>query len=342
MNPETGILIGLTVVFIIALFIWPRNGLIARWQKRATDKKKELLEDALKHLYNKEYQSTECSKEALASKLSLNIKETEALLERLIAMDLLEYDNGCMKLTTDGNSYALRMIRVHRLWERYLADETSFKAEEWHFEAEKIEHKLSDVDAEELAARIGNPLVDPHGDPIPTADGRMPQYHGKNFADIRQGESAVIIHLEDEPKTIFEQLAAIGLYPGMQVKMLEKSNERIRFEANGEICVLAPQFVDNIFVREFRPTETEQTSFRVLSDLKLGEESEVLGISKLLRGLQRRRLLDFGIVPGAKISAEMKSLTGNPTAYRIRGTAIALRKDQSDKIFIKEKEEVNK
>ncbi|MEJ5261089.1 MAG: FeoA family protein [Ignavibacterium sp.] len=78
-----------------------------------------------------------------------------------------------------------------------------------------------------------------------------------------------------------------------------------------------------------------------LSSLKVGEKGIVLGIAKSLRGQQRRRLMDLGIVPGTEIEAELASITGDPVAYRVRGTTIALRKEQADKIYLVKEEEGN-
>ncbi|MCH8325192.1 MAG: ferrous iron transport protein A [Bacteroidetes bacterium] len=75
--------------------------------------------------------------------------------------------------------------------------------------------------------------------------------------------------------------------------------------------------------------------FKTLSSLKIGEEGEVVGISRACRKQQRRRLLDFGIVPGTKIISELQGFSKDPIAYKIRGTLIALRKQQTDYIYIK-------
>ena len=79
-----------------------------------------------------------------------------------------------------------------------------------------------------------------------------------------------------------------------------------------------------------------------MSSLKTGEKGKVLGISKALRGQQRRRLMDLGVVPGTEIIAELKSASGDPTAYRIKGASIALRKTLSDRIYlVTDKESMN-
>jgi DtxR family transcriptional regulator, Mn-dependent transcriptional regulator len=82
--------------------------------------------------------------------------------------------------------------------------------------------------------------------------------------------------------------------------------------------------------------------FKPLSSLKVGEQGTILGIAKALRGQQRRRLMDLGIVPGTKIEAELESFSGDPVAYKVRGTTVALRKQQTDKIYLLNDEEIKK
>jgi len=218
--------------------------------------------------------------------------------------------------------------------EKYLADETSVTENEWHQKAEELEHTLSAEQADQLAAQIGNPVFDPHGDPIPSASGDLPTKKGKSLTEMKVGEFANIIHLEDEPNAIYSQLLAEGLYPGMQIRMMEISDKRLKFIANGEECILSPLIAENITVGMTKLEKPIEGKFKPLSSLKIGEEGTIHGIAKALRGQQRRRLMDLGIVPGTKIEAELESLTGDPVAYRVRGTTIALRKQQTDKIYL--------
>jgi DtxR family Mn-dependent transcriptional regulator len=120
----------------------------------------------------------------------------------------------------------------------------------------------------------------------------------------------------------------------MQIRMIESSDKRIKFIANGEECILSPLIAKNITVGVLQLEKKVEGKFKTLSSLKIGEEGTILGISKALRGQQRRRLMDLGIVPGTKIEAELESLTGDPVAYRVRGTSVALRKQQTDKIYL--------
>lgn len=329
------LLAGLAVLLISGIIFWPGKGLTAKWKRSKMDAKRVLVEDSLKLLYDLEFRNKPCYIQTLAENLNISIDQTEDLFARLSELGLVEKDNQKVLLSSEGRTYALRIIRIHRLWERYLADHTSVIETEWHNQAEEKEHTISSSEADELAAKLGNPVFDPHGDPIPGADGKFPRMNGKPLVNIPSGKLGRIIHLEDEPKEIYAQLAASGLYPGMQIRMIENNMNRVRFEADGEICTLAPVIASNVTVVALEEAEEVKEKFETLSTLKINESAVVVGISPLCRGQQRRRLLDFGFVPGTEIRAQLQSLKGDPTAYEIRGGTIALRKNQSDLIQIR-------
>jgi len=319
---------------LLAWIVWPRQGVLAYWKRLRQGAQRVLAEDALKHAYDCEYRKIPCTLQSAAGALSISTDTAARLITGLQEMGLIQAKSGGLELTPDGRTYALRVIRVHRLWERYLADETSVPQTDWHSVAERVEHRLNESAAEALSRRMGNPRFDPHGDPIPTASGEMPRSDGVPLPALAKGEVARIIHVEDEPNVIYAQLAAMGVHPGMQIRLLESTAELVRFELDGELCVLAPLLASNVSVVPLRAEEQKQTSFEKLSSLSPGEEARVRSISWACRGQQRRRLMDLGIVPGTKIRAELKSLTGDPVGYRIRGTTVALRRQQSDLIYV--------
>ena len=144
---------------------------------------------------------------------------------------------------------------------------------------------------------------------------------------------ARITHLEDEPRSIYEQLVVLGLYPGMQVYVADVADNKITFVADGEECVLTHFFAGYITVEEI-DLEAVAEKPEVLSALKIGEKAEVIGISHNCRGQQRRRLMDFGIVPGSQVAAVMISASGDPIGFRVLGTTIGIRKQQADMVFI--------
>lgn len=333
-DPLITLLIGSAIILLAVVSFFPQKGLLARIRRSKSISRKVLIEDALKHLYNSEYTGVSCTINSVAGKLSVSEDEAAELITKLEEMGLLTSHQETLQLSDEGRSYALRIIRIHRLWEKYLADETSVDELNWHHSAEEFEHKLTPSEADILAAQIGNPVFDPHGDPIPSSTGNLPTKSGKPLTDLKPGEFASIVHVEDEPDAIYQQLIAEGLYPGMQVRLLELTKERVRFTANGEECVLAPLFAKNITVAPIRFEKTVEGKFRSLSSLKIGQKGKVMGISKALRGQQRRRLMDLGVVPGTEIIAEMKSASGDPTAYRIKEATIALRNKLADRIFL--------
>ncbi|MBI3193762.1 MAG: FeoA domain-containing protein [Ignavibacteriae bacterium] len=334
-EPSDALIMFGILLSIITIVFLPRYGLRSLWMRKQLGTKRVLIEDALKHIYDCEYKNINCTTESIAGTLHISTNESAALLTRLSSLGLLTTRENGVSLTKEGSSYALRIIRVHRLWERYLADETSVPPTKWHSSAERAEHKLTASQTETLAAQIGNPHFDPHGDPIPTPSGEVPPRKGKPMLMMNEREFGVITHIEDEPEAVYAQLVAHGLYVGMQVMMLEPTNEHVRFVADGDEIILLPLLTNNITVAPFMEEAERITSPQeVLSSLSIGEEAKVLGISKALRSPQRRRLMDLGVVPGTTIRAELKNASGDPTAYNIRGALVALRQQHAGMIFI--------
>lgn len=326
------------ILIIAAIVLYPKNGLLAYFSSKKENAKKINMENALKHIYDYRSKGMNCTTNSLAGNIGVSRDQAFEIATALSALGLIKIDNGQLRLTPEGKIDALRIIRIHRVLESYLADQTGLHETDWHKVAENKEHNYTNDEIEEIAAKIGNPLFDPHGDPIPLSSGEIIKKDGKSLLQLEENDAGRIIHLEDEPPAIFAQLSALGLYPGMQVKIIEKNNKKIVFEANGEECTLAPLFAENITVEVIEEHELID-SFETLSALRIDEEAEVFGISGSIRGLQRRRLMDFGIVPGTRIRYSMKSPSGDPTAYEVRGTLVAIREHQAQQIFIKRIEE---
>jgi DtxR family Mn-dependent transcriptional regulator len=325
---------GLLILTFILWFFWPKKGLLTHLSTLIKNNQRVLLEDALKYLFDCEYNKHTCNMDSLAGNLNISNDKTGQLIERLISMGLITLKNQDLLLTDTGRSYSLRVIRIHRVWERYLADETSIAQADWHKKADRLEHIVTPEDTERIAARIGNPVYDPHGDPIPSIDGAIPEHKGIPLNQLKKGTSAHIIHIEDEPRSIYEQLTVQGLYPGMQVYVTDVEKNKITFAANSDECTLTTLFAAQITVELASEANPITPSYRLLSDLDIGQQAEIAGISPNCRGQQRRRLMDMGIVPGSLISAQLKSASGDPIGFRVMGTTIGIRKQQADLIFI--------
>ncbi|MGD2033455.1 MAG: metal-dependent transcriptional regulator [Bacteroidales bacterium] len=338
-NPAGMLLTGILILFALIWLFWPEKGLFARLSRIKKNNKRAELEDALKYLFDCEYRNNTCDMNSIAGNLNISVDKASRLLEHLLTMGLIVTNEQTISLTDTGRSYALRVIRVHRIWERYLADETGVAQADWHNEADRIEHRVTTEDTEKLAAQMGNPVFDPHGDPIPTTRGELPEPKGKPLSFMKKGETGRIIHIEDEPRSIYEQLVVEGLYPGMQVYVTDVTENKITFAADGDERILTPLFAAHITVEILSGKVPITQKYELLSSLKTGEKAEIAGISPNCRGQQRRRLMDLGIVPGSLVSAEMKSASGDPVGYRIMGTTIGIRKKQADLIFINRKKD---
>ena len=328
-----------TTLILLGLLLvvgWPEVGLWARWQRVQHLTERVMQEDALKYIHKCEMKGETPNLEGVAGTLHIGRNETAVLLDKMQQSDLLLIKDGQMHLTPDGRKTALHIIRAHRLWEHHLAQETGYAETEWHGKADRREHELSPEDLSDLAARLGNPTHDPHGDPIPTAEGEVGQHGGRPLTEQPLDTSLQIVHLEDEPDTVYAQLVAEGLYPGMRLRLIENGTQRVRFWADGDEHMLAPIIASNISVST-APAEAAHVheDVRLLSGVGVGETAVVSQISPLCRGAERRRFMDLGILPGTTIKAEMRSPSGDPTAYRIRGAVIALRQEQSHLIYVK-------
>lgn len=341
-DPLVALLIAGLLAGLTALLFWPERGLAVRWRRERQMSERVLAEDALKHIHKSEMSGQPATLESVAGTLQISRDQAAAVIARAEASGLLSSESGTLRLTPDGRSAALHIIRAHRLWERYLADKTGYDEAQWHGQAERLEHSLQPGDADALAASLGHPTHDPHGDPIPDASGQFVAHGGQPLTAVALDQPAQIVHIEDEPEALYAQLVAEGLYPGMIVRMVETTPQRVRFWANGDEHVLAPILAANISVTPVTQAMTVELDDEIetLADLKLGERGEVRAILPRCRGAERRRFMDLGILPGTVIAAEMVSAGGDPTAYRIREALIALRSEQASMIQITRRPQV--
>lgn len=335
MTPAINLTVAAAICLVLVVLLRPRRGLLWHWARgrRATERVR--IEDALKHLYDCEDGRVPATLDSLAGALEIGRDEAARLTTRLEALGLLASEHRQLKLTPEGCSYALRVIRIHRLLESYLAERTGVDESEWHQRADQLEHRVTAAEAEAMAAQLGNPSYDPHGDPIPTAAGVMPGRRGLPLSALKAGAVARIIHVEDEPDEVYAQLVAARLSPGVAIRVLDSKPDRMRIEAEWQEHVLAPVVAANLTVEPLSDVAERVPPDRRLSSLAIGQQATVVDLSSACRGPERRRLLDLGVVPGTVIRTELVSTGGDPIAYRIRGAMIALRNAQADLIYVK-------
>ena len=335
-DPLISLIIAALVTALGLYIFWPERGPFWRWQRTRELTGRVLSEDALKHIQQCEFHGDRASLKSLAGALSVSPNQVTDVIARLESRGLLEIDGADFQLTESGREYAMRVLRAHRLYERYLAEATGFDESEWHQRADRIEHSLSLDDVAALSLQLGNPTHDPHGHPIPSASGEMVYHNGEPLPTMAVGQTYRIVEIEDQPEVVYAQLVAEGLHPGMEVRLIENSPQRVRFWGGDGEHVLAPIMATNIEVIPFETETKEEDELpgQPLTVLKPGETASILNISPFIRGVERRRLMDLGFLPGTLIENEMVSAGGDPVAYRVRGTVIALRKSQAELIKI--------
>ena len=326
-----GILAG---ILLLAAMLWPQRGWLARRRQRRALAERVLREDALKHICKTEASGRRPTLQSVAGSLQLKPERTAGLLLGMEQQGLVSFSSGDLRLTESGRSAGMHIVRAHRLWECYLADQTGLKEGEWHARAEQREHLMTPQEADALSAQLGNPTHDPHGDPIPTAEGVLEPDAGQPLAALALGAPAILTHIEDEPENLYAQLVAEGLRVGMDVRMLEKNEQRVRFLANGEEHVVAPILAHQIEVLPLPEPDPEDAAEN-LAGFGPGQRVTVLGLARSCRGPERRRLLDLGFVAGTLVAVEMVSPSGEPTAYRVRSTLIALHREQAKLVMVK-------
>ena len=332
-DPASALLVFLGLVLFAAAVFWPRRGVAARVARMARLTERVRLEDVLKQLYKFEYDRLPATLEGVAGGVQVSRAQATRLLQRLEEQELATAGDDGFHLTEPGRAQALHIVRAHRIWERFLADRTGTAPEDWHGEAEAREHLLSVAETEDLAASLGHPVYDPHGDPIPTAAGEMPDRSGVPLSALREGERGLIIHLEDEPRQIYSEVVALGLGLMTPVERLAGDAGRVRFRSGERRLDVSSAVARNITV-EVSPEAGGAHGSRTLAEVEPGQSGVVAGISPLCRGPARRRLLDLGVVPGTVVRARMRSAGGDPVAYEIRGALIALRAEQAAMIRV--------
>ncbi len=294
---------------------------------------KKLIQHALKFIAECDYDGQSTSPELLGEKLSITMDEVRQLLQKLRAAEFIDPDT--LALTGEGREYALHVLKAHRLYETYLARTSGHPESVWHKIADEREHDLTREEVKQLSEKLGHPRFDPHGDPIPTSTGELPTKSGKSLLEYPVGWVGRVVHIEDEPAELYSRISRAGITTDTVLCLEEKSADTMTLRLEGETFRFPYEVAAQITAVELKSGETFDESVERLSRLKLGEKAEVVGMSALVRGLERNRLLDLGVVPGTVTEAELRNPSGSPVGYRIRGACIALRKEQADRIRIR-------
>jgi DtxR family transcriptional regulator, Mn-dependent transcriptional regulator len=302
-------------------------------------KHRDAIEDALKLLAEREGEGRTIGLTELAEGIGLPGPDAATgLAAELAAGGLIAPPGAVLTLTPTGRVYALQVLRAHRMFETYLAQQTGLKPADWHAQANIAEHRLTPEAVDALGEQLGNPPFDPHGDPIPSPAGVVPPRTGRPLPEFPAGWAGRIVHVEDEPPVLYREILREGLAPDVRVRVEACTPERVYVRAEGREMRLSRAAAGQITATELPSGERFDDALARLTDLAADERGEVVGISPLVRGFARNRLLDLGVVPGSVLEIVLVSPGGDPVAYRIRGAAIALRREQAERILVHRRE----
>lgn len=159
---------------------------------------------------------------ALAERMGLRVSSVSDGLKRLAAADLIDHQRyGAIELTPLGRTYAVAMIRRHRLIETFLVETLGYTWDRVHDEAEVLEHAVSDFMIERIDAILDHPTRDPHGDPIPDASGRISFPHTVPLTQCAPGERVVLERITDSDPKLLRYLQDHGFVPGARLLLEE-------------------------------------------------------------------------------------------------------------------------
>lgn len=182
------------------------------------------VEDYLKAVFLLGEEGEAVTTVGLAGRLGVAAPSVTGMVKRLHEMGLVLHSpyHG-IELTPAGRAVAVEVIRHHRLLELFLVQILDVPWDRVHDEAERLEHVLSEDLESRIAAKLGQPLVDPHGHPIPTEAGLMPVQATKVLWDVHAGEQAVVARVSDRDPLLLSHLLDLGLVPGVPIAVLDVS-----------------------------------------------------------------------------------------------------------------------
>ncbi|MDI9865369.1 metal-dependent transcriptional regulator [Flectobacillus longus] len=180
-------------------------------------------ENYLKIIYKLSAETdADISTNAVAELTQTKAASVSDMLRKLSEKHLVNYQKyQGVRLTEAGEQVALKVIRKHRLWEVFLVEKLGFNWDEVHDIAEQLEHIDSEELVEKLDEFLEHPKFDPHGDPIPDPNGRMPKLTYQNLSEVKQGERVLMMGVSEHSSAFLQYVAKLGISLGSELYILE-------------------------------------------------------------------------------------------------------------------------
>ena len=216
----------------------------------------ETVENYLKCIYAIEKHQADggVSTNAIAEQLQTKASSVTDMLKKLKQRDLVDYKkyHGA-NLTAKGRNKAIEIIRKHRLWEVFLVEKLNFKWDEVHDMAEQLEHVEGQELSDRLDAFLGYPRFDPHGDPIPDAEGKIRDDRKKQaLSTLSQNHSGVVVGVLDSSAPFLKYLDHLELKLGTELLVLEviDFDKSMKIQIGQAIHNVSNQFAKNLLIRK--------------------------------------------------------------------------------------------
>ena len=211
------------------------------------------VEDYLKVIYVLESEGSAATTNNIAEMMDVSSASVTNMLKRLAGLNLIEHKSYKGATLTDaGNKIALEILRHHRLLELYLKEIMGYSWDEVHDEAEKLEHHISEQFEDKIAELLNHPTHDPHGDPIPTKDGVMPEMASLPLAVANVDEQYIVGRVKDQDPEFLRYLEKIGIIPGVKITIIEKApfNGPVQVKLEGEEKTIGFSIAEQIYLVE--------------------------------------------------------------------------------------------
>jgi DtxR family Mn-dependent transcriptional regulator len=213
------------------------------------------IEDYLKAVYELTRGEERASTNALADYLNIAPASVTGMLQKLSSTEpaLVEYQkHRGVRLSKQGEKVALETIRHHRLLELFLHQILGYEWDEVHEEADRLEHVISEQFEERIAEALGDPSLDPHGDPIPRLDLTLPDAPGTLLSSMRKGQRARVVRVRDTAPDLLRHLSQMGMVPHAELTVTDYSefdgNIHLRVGKSKEEHVLGPRVTNQVYV----------------------------------------------------------------------------------------------
>ena len=196
---------------------------------------------------------SEVSTNAIAEKMETKASSVTDMLKKLAEKDLIHYKKyQGVSLTVNGELTAKMIVRKHRLWEVFLVEKLDFSWDEVHDIAEQLEHIKSDKLINKLDDFLGNPTEDPHGDPIPDANGKIIRKEKLLLSDLNENQSGICIGVKDSSSEFLKYLDKLEIALGSKIELISKeefdASHRIR--VNDKELTISSKIANNLYVKK--------------------------------------------------------------------------------------------